>query len=218
MAVTDTTGEVEPAADGDSAAGGHAVPGTADAAGAATPAAGAGAAGAATPAAGAGAADAEARPAPGYSTGVMLVTSVLTGLCIVFALLLCWKVIASAVDKQPSELMIRLLLSCIGCFVGVAFACLGFGLFLLRAQGAFRATIGTTRALPGTIIESSAPGLIVVVCGTVVLWLSLTVQFTQSTVTRPTPTVEQSSAGVTTSASGSNQAQPLHEQDGVIAP
>jgi hypothetical protein len=118
---------------------------------------------------------------PEIPAGVVRVTAGLTLTCIVFALVLCGLVIYCAMQGRATELMIRLLMSCIACFVGLAFASLGFGLFLLRARGGFRARVegsegGEPKRGPA-VLESTAPGLVVVVCATIVMWLALRVRF-----------------------------------------
>jgi hypothetical protein len=116
---------------------------------------------------------------PEIPKSIVRVTATLTGLCIVFALALCALVIVCAMQQRASELMIRLLMSCVACFVGLAFASLGFGLFLLRARGGFRARIdgAGTPNVPPALLESTAPGLVVVVCATIVMWLALRIRF-----------------------------------------
>lgn len=115
---------------------------------------------------------------PEIPSSVVRVTAGLTLTCIVFALVLCGLVIYCAMQGRASELMIRLLMSCIACFVGLAFASLGFGLFLLRARGGFRAKVEGGEAKRGpALLESTAPGLVVVVCATIVMWLALRVRF-----------------------------------------
>lgn len=120
---------------------------------------------------------------------IVMTTAVLTLVCVVFALLLCGLVIYCAMQQRASELMIRLLMSCVACFVGLAFASLGFGLFLLRARGGFRARLDAGQGTSSpALLESTAPGLVVVVCATVVMWLALRVKFEiKSSTTGPTP-------------------------------
>ena len=101
----------------------------------------------------------------------------LAGLCIAGAGLLCWKIVSSSLLKSQDELMIRLLLSVTAVFIGMAFACLGFGLFLMRAQGSFGASGGDGTA--SAALWTNAPGLVVVVCATVVIALSLNVSWTR---------------------------------------
>jgi hypothetical protein len=115
---------------------------------------------------------------PEIPTSIVRWTAALTLVCIVFALALCAFVIYGAMQGRSSELMIRLLMSCIACFVGLAFASLGFGLFLLRARGGFRARVERGDGTPApALLESTAPGLVVVVCATIILWLALRVRF-----------------------------------------
>jgi len=148
---------------------------------------------------------------------VVLATSILTGACIIFAMVLCVIVIRGAMNDRASELTIRLLMSCIACFIGLAFASLGFGLFLLRARGRFRARIdggsgGTERP---TLLESTAPGLVVIVCATVVIWLSLSVRF-EKTTTTTTPVATPAQALPAEHAPTVVQPSVLpHVQDGV---
>jgi hypothetical protein len=130
--------------------------------------------------------------------------------CIVGAGALCYSLMTHSFDgRTDEELTVRLMLSCVGCFIGLAFACLGFGLFLIQAQGAFEAS-GTTGA-KSTTLKTSAPGLVVVVCATVVMWLSLEVHFTVTTEQKP------GSSGVQ-SAPTAGSAAPSPDKDGVRMP
>jgi hypothetical protein len=73
-------------------------------------------------------------------------------------------------------LTIRMLLSCVAIFVGTAFGALGFALFLIKAEGAFRAKMAGGDSRSG-MIDTTAPGLIVFLCATVIIYLSLHMQF-----------------------------------------
>jgi hypothetical protein len=92
--------------------------------------------------------------------------------CIVGALYLCWNIIALVEDGRTGGVNLRLLMSCVACFVAMAFGCLGFGLFLIQARGTFSASHGKGEG-HRTAIESTAPGLIVIVCATVIMFLAL---------------------------------------------
>ncbi|AGC43176.1 hypothetical protein MYSTI_01844 [Myxococcus stipitatus DSM 14675] len=100
---------------------------------------------------------------------------------------LCFVVINSSLNTSPNPLILRLLLSCVAMFIAMGFAGLGFGLFLIGAEGLFKLT-GTVSTPNSTTparaaLESTAPGLIVVVCATVILWGALQITFE---VTQPT--------------------------------
>lgn len=158
---------------------------------------------------------------PPIPTSIITATSILTGICILFSMALCLLVINGAMKDHPSSITIRLLMSCIACFVGLAFASLGFGLFLLRARGSFRARVDGTGSSPPALLESTAPGLIVIVCATVVMWLALRVRFEETTTTavpsvskpaQVNPTTAETKPVITTTTS------LPHIQDGVTAP
>jgi hypothetical protein len=154
---------------------------------------------------------------PPIPTVIVTVTSILTGACMLFAMILCVYVIRGAMRDRPSELTIRLLMSCIACFVGLAFASLGFGLFLLRARGSFRARMDGVGGEPPALIESTAPGLIVIVCATVVMWLALRVHFEQTTTM---PAAAHVAAAAAAAVPERAVAKPvlLHIEDGVQTP
>lgn len=110
-------------------------------------------------------------------------SAALAFVCIFGAGALCLKVLVIA-DGDIDVLVLRLLMSCVACAIAMGFACLGFGLFLIRARGEFRATSGgAAPATAARTIESNAPGLIVVVCATVIMWLALRVRFDETTTT-----------------------------------
>src|SRR5688500_7617871 len=71
------------------------------------------------------------------------VSGVLVLACIVGALYLCWNIIALVEDGKTGGVNLRLLMSCVACFVAMAFGCLGFGLFLIQARGTFSASHST---------------------------------------------------------------------------
>jgi hypothetical protein len=56
------------------------------------------------------------------------------------------------------------------CLLGLAFACLGFGLFLVGATGSFKGS--TTNNKSSISVETAAPGLVVMVCATFVIYLA----------------------------------------------
>ena len=67
-----------------------------------------------------------------------------------------------------------------GIFIGMAFACLGFALFLIKAQGTF--SINAANDIPKTgnegtgwsaVVQASAPGLAVILCATVIVCFSI---------------------------------------------
>lgn len=103
-------------------------------------------------------------------------SSVLVFVSIILAAIFCFIVIEKSFDGTANELVILLLISCIGCFIAMALACLGFALFLIQAQGDFSAGSedagGTKRAL-----HTTAPGLVVIICATAVVWISLHIHF-----------------------------------------
>jgi hypothetical protein len=57
------------------------------------------------------------------------------------------------------------------CFLAMALACFGFGLFLIGATGSF--TAKGTKGTQTAGIETAAPGLVVMVCATVVIYFAL---------------------------------------------
>lgn len=75
--------------------------------------------------------------------------------------------------------LLRLLLSNAGIYVGMALASLGFALFLIKAEGSLRAQAhsmptGGPSSPSSVALDASAPGLVFVICATVVLYFSLT--------------------------------------------
>ncbi|HEY4245031.1 MAG TPA: hypothetical protein VGM88_34685 [Kofleriaceae bacterium] len=69
-------------------------------------------------------------------------------------------------------LTIRMMLSSIAIFVATSFGALGFALFLIKADGAFRAQIVDPNAKT-TQLETTAPGLVVFLCATVIMYFAL---------------------------------------------
>jgi len=106
---------------------------------------------------------------------------VLVALCLVGAGLLCFRLIWSSLDGTKDELMVRVLLSCIACFMGMGFACLGFGLFLIQAKGTFSADGQTANGAAKGQLATNAPGLVVVVCATIVIALALNLSWRRTT-------------------------------------
>jgi hypothetical protein len=98
----------------------------------------------------------------------LVVTSVLTGMSLLAAFGVAAKLIFSS---APQEVTHRIELSTLVCFLGMAFACLGFGLFLIGATGAFKGS--TTGKQSAINVETAAPGLVVMVCATIVIYLAL---------------------------------------------
>jgi len=121
--------------------------------------------------------------------------------CLIFALLLCWRLVSHALIGTPDVLLIRVLLSCVAAFIGMGFACLGFGLFLIRARGSFSASGTAAGAGAPTQLATNAPGLVVVVCATVVIGLALQLSWertvTQGAVTAQAAQVDPSADHVT---------------------
>jgi hypothetical protein len=78
-------------------------------------------------------------------------------------------------EHRIDPLALRLLLSSTGLFIAVAFAALGFGLFLIGAQGDFEVQGPAESKLPS--LRTSAPGLAMMVCATFVVYLALKVSF-----------------------------------------
>jgi hypothetical protein len=65
----------------------------------------------------------------------------------------------------------RFHLSTLVIFIAMAFACLGFGLFLVGATGAFK---GNAKDAGRTVgLDTAAPGLVVIVCATIVIYLAI---------------------------------------------
>lgn len=122
---------------------------------------------------------------------IVAATAVIVISCLLIAFSLCRQVIDGAYlqDATEHELIVRMLLSCIGCFVSLAFAALGFGLFLLKAKGSFSGSSDN----PGAklTIQSTAPGLVVIVCATIVFGMSITIRFSDSTTTTTTGSVSR---------------------------
>lgn len=92
-------------------------------------------------------------------------------------LVLCVVLVLRGLTSTDT-IIVRVLLSCVAIFVGTAFGALGFALFLIKAEGAFRARLvgGERRGF----VDTTAPGLIVFLCATVIIFLSLHMQFSVS--------------------------------------
>lgn len=109
----------------------------------------------------------------GYYSSTILVL-----LCLAAAAVMSYIVVSRAALEEPDALLIRLALSCIAIFIGLAFACLGFGLFLIQAEGALDAQHEGAGQSTRSRISVTAPGLAVVICATCIIYFALQVQFT----------------------------------------
>lgn len=117
-------------------------------------------------AAAAAAASASKRPWP------YVVTLILVLGCLVAAFVFGVDAPTSS-DPKLVEASYRMHITTLVCFLGMAFACLGFGLFLVGASGSFK---GSSTGGGGVInVETAAPGLVVMVCATIVIYLGLDV-------------------------------------------
>ena len=104
-------------------------------------------------------------------------------LSLIGLIVLSFKIIALAND-QIDPLRARFLLAAVALFISVAFAAMGFGLFLIGAQGTFKSGGQTQKEaswLPA--FEAGAPGLVLIVCATVVVYLALRADFPNAAVT-----------------------------------
>jgi hypothetical protein len=100
----------------------------------------------------------------------------LAGVSLVGALGLCLKLVFTGINSHD-VLLVRVLLSCVAVFVATGFGALGFGLFLIKAEGALKASIKTGET-PSTL-ETTAPGLAVFVCATIIMYLALHMSFSK---------------------------------------
>ena len=98
--------------------------------------------------------------------------------------ILSFRALGLVDSGKADPLQLRLLLSSTALFIAVAFASLGFGLFLIGAEGSFRLQGGQGSRIP--LLETTAPGLVVLVCATVVVYLALRVSF-QTDTSGPVP-------------------------------
>jgi hypothetical protein len=107
-------------------------------------------------------------------------------LCIVGAGGLCVMLLSKGLRPEGADpLVLKLVVSCVATFVAMGFGCLGFGLFLIHAEGAFRAG-GDGTGWKGRL-ETSAPGLVVFVCATVILVVAMQNKFEYTTRTTSSP-------------------------------
>jgi hypothetical protein len=118
-------------------------------------------------------------------------------------------VVTGSDAQQLGAVNLRLLLSCVACFIAMGFASIGFGLFLIRAEGVFRAAGGSEG--PGSStklgIATTAPGLVVMVCATIVLWRALDTPFKRVEENGP-------ASGAPATASGSRAAEEKRDPSG----
>jgi hypothetical protein len=94
--------------------------------------------------------------------------------CIVGALILCLVLMVRGLHSTD-VVLIRVLLSCVAVFVAAGFVAIGFSLFLIKADGALKATFAT--GTNASSLDTSAPGLAVVACAVVVMYLALHMKF-----------------------------------------
>lgn len=133
----------------------------------------------------------------------------LAGIGILGGLVLCMVLIFKGFGKDI--LTVRLLLSCVAIFVGTSFAALGFALFLIKAEGALRATGASNGGQQGSL-ETTAPGLIVFLCATVVIYLALHMQFSLNGESVNVESLEPAPAAVSAPRGGAMEAPtPLVE-------
>lgn len=102
------------------------------------------------------------------------------------------------VSRGIDPLALRLVLSSTALFIAIAFASLGFGLFLIGAEGSFKMEGSVQGKWPG--FETTAPGLVVVVCATVVVFLALRISF---------DVTQNGHGGVTTRSSVAAPPEPI---------
>ncbi|GAB4565221.1 MAG: hypothetical protein Tsb0020_15920 [Haliangiales bacterium] len=106
-----------------------------------------------------------------------IMSSVLVMASLVFALILSYIVIR--VGENPNLIALRLMMSCIAMFIGMAFACLGFGLFLINAKGGLEAEQSGLGGQATMKLSATAPGLVAMLCATAIVYQSLNIEFRQ---------------------------------------
>jgi len=95
------------------------------------------------------------------------IPAALTAVCLFFA---ARAVFGDLLSNDSTNARIAVMV----CFLGMAFACLGFGLFLGGATGTFKGNTTGSKSKGGSIdIESTAPGLVVIVCATVLIYFAI---------------------------------------------
>lgn len=104
----------------------------------------------------------------------------LSFITIVGAVGLCVYLLVTFSHGEVNPLVLRLLLSAIACFIAVSFGILGFALFLIQAEGTFKGNVAR-EGKSALGLETTAPGLIVFLCATVILWLALKMNITLHT-------------------------------------
>lgn len=143
----------------------------------------------------------------------------LVALCLAGAGLLCWKLIRSALGSEQDELMVRVLLSCVACFIGMGFACLGFGLFLIQAKGSFSTDVEGGDGSAKGKLATNAPGLVVVVCATIVIALALNLSWRRTTTsTEATPNAIAADPAADGVVMPDVKSPPAASSDGVVMP
>lgn len=128
------------------------------------------------------------------STLALSIIGILTTVSVLAAIYVSSKLIA--LDPANAEKSGRLLVTVLVCFLGMGFACLGFGLFVVGASGAFK---GSTTGKSVVNVDTAAPGLVVMVCATVVIYLALDAS------KPPTPISKDVSAGSAQPGTGSSE-------------
>ncbi|HTL38641.1 MAG TPA: hypothetical protein VL326_36170 [Kofleriaceae bacterium] len=143
--------------------------------------------------------------------GPMILIGFLTTLCLGAAFYVAFLILRDSATVAVTETTRRLEVTTLVCFLGMAFACLGFGLFLFGATGAFKGSTADDDAdperrpdgRPGVNVETTAPGLVVIICATAIIYVGINSL-------KPTVTSASDARGsqATTAGSGSHSAQP----------
>lgn len=129
------------------------------------------------------------RPLSGFGKAGLVVAALIAVLSLAGAFSLCMVIVFGAGGERLSgstgPLMVRLLISCVTIFIAMGFCGVGFGLFVIGAEGNFRVQtqgepLSSTKGvkLP-TSLETSAPGLVVIVCATVIILAGLQIEWSQ---------------------------------------
>lgn len=93
------------------------------------------------------------------------------------SLVLCTVFVIAVLKNGGDPILVRIILSCIGCFIAIALAAWGFALFTIGAEGTLKARLSDAASNRAGAIEMTAPGLVVFACAVIALYLSLRMKF-----------------------------------------
>jgi hypothetical protein len=120
--------------------------------------------------------------------------TVISYVLILGSLTLCAVFLIVVLKNGGDPILVRIILSCIGCFIAIALAAWGFALFTIGAEGTLKARLADPAKQRAGAIEMTAPGLVVFVCAVIALYLSLRMKFDVDRGDVPTTTGETRSA------------------------